>query len=211
MAGKTSAAGKKSGFDYKDGHENKLITTVETSDKNTHVAWEVVSIGDGDTKQVETGEKSSPETSHPDFSEAFQSLSQWVRNWCIPDAGKRCKDIWTDAIHIKKLSFSHNEKSGVTAKIEFDKTDPINGGKREVNTAIKLPALPLFDKEIEGHASNTITTYDAETTAILKKIMDEAKMYLGGKRGTMKGDGGMFSKNEAPAEETEPEVAGAVK
>lgn len=207
MAGKASTAGKKSGFDYLDGHENKLITTVETNDKNTHISWEVVSAGDGEVKQVETGQKNSPEPSHPDFSEVFQELSLWVRNWLIPDAGKRCKEIWSDTVRIKKVSFSHNEKSGVTAKIEFDKTDSINAGKREVSSGIKLPALPLYDNEIEGHANGMFSTYDADTTAILKRIMDEAKMYLGGKRGTMKGDGGLFSKNEVV--EPEPELADA--
>ena len=160
-------------------HENKRIDSVSITSSGVKIKWAIVTPdGEGDSN-VTTGSVSNPEPAHQDFIDWLVELGPWVRDYYINKVDSAVTDDWDNRVRVLGITFKHNTK-GITAQVSA-----IFRGLDEQHGDLKTPATPLFKKGEEGHESGATVTFGEGNTDILNNVMHEARLYLGGKRGSM--------------------------
>ena len=189
----STGKGKKSEFEYSDGHADKQILNVELTSEGLKYAWRIPSEDEDGNKVDRSGGANEPEPPHEDLVQAMQSLEEWVRKYCISGAGQKTVDYWKGHVTVRAVKFNYNQK-GNTAAITATLTG--DDGKAAL---VKLPHVPLFDEQIEGHANGQVITYGDYLTDHLEKLLLETKKFIGGKRGPQQAR--LMDKNGEPVAE----------
>ena len=170
----------KSGFDYMSEHEEKFITKVIVSDHGATIKWE--------TDDKATGSITEVEPPHSDFLTLFDNLKEFGLTYIANKLNGESRGEWVKKLTINCVSYNSNSK-GDTAKLKGSWW----GGDGQA-CVLELPQTPLYNPEVEGHETGAVFTYGEYLTKALLDIQQEAKMYLGGKRGDMQAE--MFEAGE---------------
>lgn len=165
----------KTDFDYLADHKRTRIESITVTEKGVKIKY-------ADTNNDDNTIKSTldcPEPAHGDLEDNISQMNAFVTKYFINKADSKVTNSWAENISTRGITFRHNSK-GVSAQISaiYRGTDGQFG-------ELKTPATPLYDESIEGHEAGAVDTFGALHTPTLEAIMQEARMYLGGKRGDM--------------------------
>lgn len=190
--------GKKSEFDYLEGHKDKLITKVSFRNGDTSISWIVMATSEDDEGNVkervtDKGAITCHEPAVDELDNAMAELRRYVKKYLISQGGTKLENKWNEKLYVREVAFKYNQH-GTSAK----RTATLTGSDGQ-QAILQLPHTPLYDEETEGHANGQIETYGEELTACLETIQTEAKKYLGGKRGAMQSKLELSDKEEAEA------------
>jgi len=162
-------------FDYLGDHKEHRIDGITVNDSGVKIKYATTN---AEGKVTKYGEN-SPEVAHEDLFGLMTQMNAWVQKYFVTKADSEVTNEWADKVSTREIIFKHNSK-GVTAQVKgiYRGTDGQAG-------ELKTPATPLYDDTIEGHEVGAIETFGLIHTPTLLAIMDEARMFLGGKRGAM--------------------------
>ena len=181
--------GRKSDFDYKDGHEKKEILVVNIANSGAAIKHRELH----DENYIR-GSVTNPEPVHADMisifkDEAGAGLKNFIVEYLFSTASAEHKKEWKRKLYITEAKFNYNSGNETCAL----KAKYIGSDKQ--SCILEVPAHPLYNEEIESHANNQVYTYTEHQTKLLKQLQEEAKAYLGGKRGEMQQD--MFEEGDS--------------
>ncbi len=177
--------GVKSGFDYLSGQEEKVITSVNIKGSGVCIKWKIPHEDDEDVK----GTIQEIEPAHNDLLDKFKGLKEFCLNCVANKLTGDCRKAWLERCYVFEVTFNSNSK-GESAKLKGS----LGNGEGQFSL-FELPQTPLYDADIEAHETGTTFTFGEHFTELLEGIQQEARMYLGGKRGEMQSN--MFNEGEA--------------
>ncbi len=162
--------GKKSAFEYLDEQEDKVIQSVNIKGGDVTIKWKIPDEASGTLSETEPASN--------DLLSPFDELKEFalirLANKLTGDSRKN----WMKEVKINEVTFRKNTK-GETAQLK----GTIPDGNQVSD--FKLAATPLYDPDLDGHETGAVPTFGEAMTKALKTIQQEARMYLGGKRGEM--------------------------